>query len=96
MVGVLDDPMLYRYTGGDPLPLEVLERKYAEGARGRSGDGSQLWFNWIARDRVSHEALGTLRHGRGWSQMRRRRLGHRLAPPRPRVCTRGCLRDDRL
>lgn len=58
MVGVLDDPVLYRYTGGDPPGLEDLERRYAEQARGRSGDGSQLWFNWIVRDRASQEALG--------------------------------------
>jgi RimJ/RimL family protein N-acetyltransferase len=58
MVGVLDDPVLYRYTGGDPPPLEDLEKRYAEQARGRSDDGSQLWFNWIVRDRASQEALG--------------------------------------
>jgi RimJ/RimL family protein N-acetyltransferase len=58
MVGVLDDPVLYRYTGGDPLPLEDLQKQYAEQSRGRSRDGSQLWFNWIVCDRASQEPLG--------------------------------------
>ena len=58
MVGVLADPALYVYTGGEPPGLEELQARYARQARGRSPDGSELWFNWIARTRESRTAVG--------------------------------------
>ena len=55
---LLDDPTLHTYTGGRPLPVEELRERYEHQVGGRSGDGSQLWFNWIVRDRATHDALG--------------------------------------
>ena len=55
---LLDDPSLHRYTGGEPLPLAQLRERYERQMLGKSGDGSQLWFNWIVRDRTSEDALG--------------------------------------
>ncbi|HJU48671.1 MAG TPA: GNAT family N-acetyltransferase [Gaiellaceae bacterium] len=56
MAGVLDDPELHRYTGGEPLSLEDLRRRYEIQARGRSADGAQRWLNWVVR--ASGEAVG--------------------------------------
>lgn len=58
MVEVLADPALYVHTGGEPPDLEELRTRYARQAVGRSPDGSQLWFNWIARTRESFTAVG--------------------------------------
>lgn len=55
---VLDDPALHAFTGGRPLSVEELRARYGRQARGRSDDGTQLWFNWVIRDRTSGEALG--------------------------------------
>lgn len=49
MVGVLADPSLYEYTGGEAPSGEQLRRRYATQAVGRSEDGSQGWFNWIVK-----------------------------------------------
>ena len=58
MVSVVADPALYVYTGGEPPRLEELRERYARQARGRSRDGSELWFNWIVRTRESRTAVG--------------------------------------
>jgi len=50
MVGVLDNPELYRYVGGQPLLLEELRERYERQAVGRSDDGHERWFNWIIRE----------------------------------------------
>lgn len=49
MVGVLAEPSLYEYTGGEAPSGEQLHRRYAAQAVGRSEDGSQGWFNWIVK-----------------------------------------------
>lgn len=48
MVDVLSDPSLYTFTGGEPPTLDALSTRYAAQIRGPA-DGSQAWFNWIAR-----------------------------------------------
>jgi len=58
MVGVLADPALYVHTGGEPPTLDELRARYARQSRGRSPDGAELWFNWIARTRESRTAVG--------------------------------------
>ena len=57
---VLGDPALYEYTGGKPPSLEDLRTRYAMQAVGRSPDGRHGWLNWIARDRETGAALGTV------------------------------------
>lgn len=57
---VLGDPALYEYTGGKPPSLEDLRTRYAMQAVGRSPDGRHGWLNWIARDRVTGAAIGTV------------------------------------
>jgi RimJ/RimL family protein N-acetyltransferase len=58
MVDVLADPRLYTHTGGCPPDLATLRDRYARQVRGRSADGSALWFNWIVRTRGSLAAVG--------------------------------------
>ncbi len=58
MVAVLADPELYRHTGGQPPSVAELRRRYELQARGRSGDGSALWLNWIMREQSTGAAVG--------------------------------------
>jgi RimJ/RimL family protein N-acetyltransferase len=56
----LDDPGLHAFTGGSPLPLPALVQRYAALESRRSPDGSQVWCNWVLRDRASGTAVGTV------------------------------------
>jgi RimJ/RimL family protein N-acetyltransferase len=58
MVGVLADPALYRFTGGEPPSPAALEARFARQAAGRSPDGSARWLVWILRERASGRAAG--------------------------------------
>ena len=58
MVGVLADPTLYRFTGGEPPSPAALEVRFARQAAGRSPDGSARWLVWVLRDRGSGRAAG--------------------------------------
>ncbi|MBF4618060.1 GNAT family N-acetyltransferase [Clavibacter sp. VKM Ac-2873] len=58
MVGVLADPALYRFTGGEPPSPAALEVRFARQAAGRSPDGSARWLVWILRERASGRAAG--------------------------------------
>jgi RimJ/RimL family protein N-acetyltransferase len=58
MVGVLADPALYRFTGGEPPSPAALEARFARQAAGRSPDGSARWLVWVLRDRGSGRAAG--------------------------------------
>jgi RimJ/RimL family protein N-acetyltransferase len=57
---VLGDPALYAYTGGKPPSLDELRTRYAMQAVGHSPDGRHGWLNWIARDRDTGAAIGTV------------------------------------
>ena len=60
MVEVLSAPALYEFTGGAPPSLERLRARYARQAVGHSPDGRQGWLNWIARERETGVAVGTV------------------------------------
>jgi RimJ/RimL family protein N-acetyltransferase len=60
MVDVLGDDRMYEFTGGAPLGLEPLRERYRRLAVGRSGDGSELWFNWIVRRAADSTAVGAV------------------------------------
>lgn len=60
MVEVLSAPALYEYIGGRPPSLEQLRARYTRQAVGHSPDGCQGWLNWIARDRETGIAVGTV------------------------------------
>jgi RimJ/RimL family protein N-acetyltransferase len=58
MADVLADERLYAHTGGSAPDRATLSALYTRQSAGSSPDGSELWFNWIARDRGSRAALG--------------------------------------
>lgn len=48
MVGVLSDPRLYEFTGGEPPTLDGLEERYRHQVAGSPHPG-ESWHNWILR-----------------------------------------------
>jgi RimJ/RimL family protein N-acetyltransferase len=57
MVGVLADPALYAFTGGQPPTLVTLEARYLAQVAG-SPDDAEQWLNWIVRTLDTDEAVG--------------------------------------
>jgi RimJ/RimL family protein N-acetyltransferase len=53
---VLNDNRLHMFTGGTPLGLEELRRRYSALASRSSPDGAEIWLNWTVR-RVSDRAV---------------------------------------
>ncbi|WP_104198621.1 GNAT family N-acetyltransferase [Cryobacterium sp. Y29] len=58
MIEVLADPSLYDYIGGEIPSLELLEKRFAAQAGGRSDDGSQWWLNWVVTKRDVGRPVG--------------------------------------
>lgn len=58
MVGVLANPSLYEYIGGEAPSAELLRRRYIAQAEGRSEDDSQGWFNWVVKLQDSGTPVG--------------------------------------
>jgi RimJ/RimL family protein N-acetyltransferase len=58
MAALLDDPALHTFIGGEPATQEQLRGRYATQVEGRSADGSEQWFNWVARERAIGDAVG--------------------------------------
>lgn len=57
---LLDDDDLHRYIGGRPATPDELRDRYRRQSAGQSPDGSEGWLNWVARERVSGAAVGTV------------------------------------
>lgn len=60
LFGVLDDPGLRTFIGGEPLSLTALTERYVRLAERRSPDGTEVWANWVIRRRGDGRAVGTL------------------------------------
>jgi RimJ/RimL family protein N-acetyltransferase len=58
MAGVLADPSLYVFTGGEPPTEALLRRRYALQVAGASPNGAETWLNWVLRVREGGEAAG--------------------------------------
>lgn len=58
MVKVLSDPVLYKFTGGQPPTSQQLALRYERQQVGLSSDGLQRWHNWIVRQRLDDAAVG--------------------------------------
>ena len=54
------DPALHEFIGGAPSTAAELAARYALLERGRCLDGTQLWFNWMLRERTSGRLVGTV------------------------------------
>ncbi|WP_327001935.1 GNAT family N-acetyltransferase [Dactylosporangium sp. NBC_01737] len=59
MAGVLRDEALHEFTGGAPLGLIELRRRY-ERLEAGSGDPDECWLNWIVRREADGEPIGTV------------------------------------
>jgi RimJ/RimL family protein N-acetyltransferase len=56
---VLSDSKLYQYTGGTPPgSADQLRAWYAQLESGRSGDGAELWLNWMLSESASGASIG--------------------------------------
>src|SRR5687767_7576001 len=60
MAGLLDDPGLHAFIGGRPAGVGELRSRYERQVGGRSADGTEGWFNWVARERRTGAAVGTV------------------------------------
>lgn len=58
MAGVLADPALHAFTGGEPPTPDALRERYAIQVRGRSADGTEVWHNWIIREADAAATVG--------------------------------------
>jgi RimJ/RimL family protein N-acetyltransferase len=58
MAGVLGDPALYMFTGGEPPSAAQLRDRYGRQTVGRSPDGAECWLNWVIRRRDGDAAVG--------------------------------------
>src|SRR4029077_4227566 len=59
MFPILSDASLYEFTGGEPpSSVEALAEVYACRESRRSPDGSQLWLNWLIRQRELGDVVG--------------------------------------
>jgi RimJ/RimL family protein N-acetyltransferase len=59
MVDVLSDPGLYAFIGGEPATLEELQARYRQLVAGPPR-ANELWLNWIIRQRVDDQPIGTV------------------------------------
>jgi RimJ/RimL family protein N-acetyltransferase len=64
MFDVLNDPILYEFTGGKPpADIESLARLYQNWESRISPDGAELWFNWVLRLRAQNKLIGHVQVG---------------------------------
>ena len=60
LFGVLDDPDLHTFTGGQPRTRDELARWIGAVAAGGPPDGGERWCNWVVRRRDDDEVVGTV------------------------------------
>ena len=64
MYAVLNDLELYEFTGGQPpANVEELSVRYEGWESRRAPDGSELWLNWVLREREDVDLIGWLQAG---------------------------------
>ena len=49
MFAVLSDPAIYTYENEPPQSVEWLRNRFEKLESRRSGDGTELWLNWVVR-----------------------------------------------
>ncbi|MGW2018246.1 GNAT family N-acetyltransferase [Streptomyces sp. NPDC001927] len=59
MAGVLGDPDLYSFIGGEPPTLPALRARYERQTAGSPEPGVS-WCNWVVRERASGSLVGTV------------------------------------
>lgn len=63
MLPLLLDEALYIYVPQDPPNLDELRRRYKLWGTRKSPDGSEIWLNWMARERATGECIGHFQAG---------------------------------
>jgi ribosomal-protein-alanine N-acetyltransferase len=58
MFEVLSDPAIYEHENAPPKSLPVLRERYTALETRRSGDGRELWLNWVLRERSAGVLIG--------------------------------------
>ena len=58
MFVVLSDPAIYAHENAPPTSLPALRERYAKLETRRSGDGRELWLNWVLRQRGPGDLIG--------------------------------------
>ncbi|MFB7940155.1 GNAT family N-acetyltransferase [Streptomyces sp. NPDC056049] len=59
MAGVLGDPALHAFIGGEPESLEELRARYVRWEAG-APDPDTAWCNWVVRERDGGRLVGTV------------------------------------
>jgi RimJ/RimL family protein N-acetyltransferase len=57
------DPELHHFVPFEPLSLEKQKERCIRWATGRSPDGTELWLNWVGRDKLSKKAVAHFQAG---------------------------------
>jgi RimJ/RimL family protein N-acetyltransferase len=60
MAGVLRDPALYLFIGGEPPTPQDLRERWGRQTVGHPPDGTEEWRNWVVRRRDDGAAVGTV------------------------------------
>lgn len=55
-----DSPALHEFTGGAPSTALELATRFARLERGVNDDATQLWLNWMLRERATGRLVGTV------------------------------------
>jgi ribosomal-protein-alanine N-acetyltransferase len=63
LVELFSDPKLHEFVPFEVPTFEEQEQRCARWSRGRSPDGSEIWLNWAARDRMSGKLMGHFQAG---------------------------------
>jgi len=58
MFEVLSDPAIYEHENAPPKSLQFLRERFAKLETRRSGDGRELWLNWVLRERDASALIG--------------------------------------
>jgi len=58
MFEVLSDPAIYEHENAPPKSLAALRERFVKLETRRSGDGRDLWLNWVLRERSAGALIG--------------------------------------
>jgi ribosomal-protein-alanine N-acetyltransferase len=57
------DPLLHEFVPFEPPTLEQQQERCQRWSTGRSPDGSEIWINWVAREKSSGHVIGHFQAG---------------------------------
>lgn len=60
---LLQDSSLYMYIPQNPPTMNELKKRYQMWSQRKSPDESEIWLNWVARNRLTCELIGQFQAG---------------------------------